>query len=86
MSKPGKHPMDSLAKWRQISRLKKVIETLDKLPVNSNDIMRLSAQQGVFNLQFDGYLYVIYKGKRVNEDMDDLFSLPRTRAIFRPRR
>jgi hypothetical protein len=79
MNKPGRHPIDSLEKWRQLSRLKKIVETLDKQPVNVSDIMHPAVQQGTFNLQFDGYLYVIYKGNTVNGDIDDLFRFPEAR-------
>ena len=54
----------------------KTIETLDKKPIAEADIAKLAAQPDMYSLQFPGYLYVIYKNKRVDTDMDDLHRQP----------
>jgi len=75
------HASDSLDNWRQLLRSKKIIETLAKAPLHAGDIMHPSTQQELYDLQFDGYVYVIYKNKRVNEDTDDLFRFMDARSF-----
>ncbi len=75
------HAGDSLAKWQQLLRSKKIIEKLDKSPLRIDDIMHPAAQPGIYNLQFDGYIYIIYKNKRVDGDTEDLFRFTDARSF-----
>jgi len=54
----------------------KNIETLSRNKLSDDDLMSPTDQADTFKLQFPGYIYVIYKGKTVDADMDDLKRQP----------
>ncbi len=49
------------------------LDRLEKAPLQGTDIMHPLPQSGIYQLSFSGYLYIIYKGKRVGHDMDNLY-------------
>ena len=54
----------------------KNIETLSRKKLSDDDLMSPTDKADAFKLQFPGYIYVIYKGKTVDADMDDLKRQP----------
>ena len=54
----------------------KTLETLDKTPLYEPELVTAAAEPGTFKLAFKGYVYVIYKNKKVYTDTDDLYRQP----------
>ncbi|MGZ3756026.1 MAG: carboxypeptidase-like regulatory domain-containing protein [Mucilaginibacter sp.] len=54
----------------------KTLETLDKSPLYEPELVTAEAEPGTFKFAFKGYLYVIYKNKKVYTDTDDLYRQP----------
>lgn len=50
----------------------KNVETLSREKLNEDVLVSSTDKADVFRMQFPGYIYVIYKGKTVDADMDDL--------------
>ncbi|MES2809174.1 MAG: hypothetical protein V4619_11140, partial [Bacteroidota bacterium] len=69
----GNHANDSLSKWASLSAKPRFISTLGKDRVANADIVKPSSQQGIYSLQFDGSLYIIYKGKPQQNYFDALY-------------
>jgi len=67
---------DSFAYVKKIFLLPKIIERADKGELMGSDITKLSFKPGISDLNFQGYLYVIYKKKRVDDSFENLFRAP----------
>ncbi len=48
-------------------------ERLEEAPIQGSDIVQPLTSSGTYQLQFSGCLYIIYKGKKVDGDIDELY-------------
>ncbi len=57
----NKRNNDSLNKWVKLSALPKIVERLEKPDVNEPEIIKPGKMSQTYDLDFNGYLYIIYK-------------------------
>ncbi|MFD2147250.1 carboxypeptidase-like regulatory domain-containing protein [Mucilaginibacter antarcticus] len=69
----GNHATDSLNKWTSLSARPHLNYKLSNAPVSTAEIVKTSSQPGFNALQFDGSLYIIYKGKPQENNFDNLY-------------
>jgi len=69
----NKHAGDSVMKWAALRKLPKLNSELGNTALKRDDLMIETSTPGVYQLQFPGYVYIIYQKKSVDFDFDDLF-------------